>query len=56
MIAAWTGEKDLACQQLASLIHLPRPVTYGDLKLMPFWDPLRRDPHFEEIVASLAPK
>jgi hypothetical protein len=26
------------------------------LKLLPFWDPLRGDPRFEKIVASLAPK
>jgi len=25
------------------------------LKLMPFWDPLRGDPRFEQIVQSLAP-
>jgi hypothetical protein len=25
------------------------------LKLLPFWDPLRGDPRFEKIVASLAP-
>jgi hypothetical protein len=31
-------------------------VTYGALKLLPFWDPLRGDPRFEKIVASLAPK
>jgi len=24
--------------------------------LSPLWDPLRGDPRFEEIVASLAPK
>jgi hypothetical protein len=30
--------------------------TYGALKLLPFWDPLRGDPRFEKIVASLAPK
>jgi len=56
MIAAWTDEKDLACQQLATAIALPSPVSYGDLKLMPFWDSLRGDPCFEKIVASLAPK
>jgi hypothetical protein len=28
----------------------------GGLKLMPFWDPLRGDPRFEKIVASLASK
>jgi len=26
------------------------------LKLQPIWDPLRGDPRFEQIVASLAPK
>jgi hypothetical protein len=26
------------------------------VKLFPFWDPLRGDPRFEQIVASLAPK
>jgi serine/threonine protein kinase/Flp pilus assembly protein TadD len=56
MIAAWTGEKDLACEQLARAIRPPAPITYGQLKLMPFWDPLRGDPRFEKIVASLAPK
>jgi hypothetical protein len=56
MIAAWTGDKDLACQQLAIVARPPSPVTYGQLKLMPFWDPLRGDPCFEQIVASLAPK
>jgi hypothetical protein len=31
-------------------------TSYGVLKLMPFWDPLRGDPRVERIVASLAPK
>jgi hypothetical protein len=26
------------------------------LKLFRFWDPLRGDPRFEQIVASFAPK
>jgi TolB-like protein/class 3 adenylate cyclase/Tfp pilus assembly protein PilF len=56
MIAAWAGEKDLACEQLAVAIHPPSRLTYGQLKLLPFWDPLRGDPCFEKIVASLAPK
>jgi len=34
----------------------PGVATYGALKLLPFWDPLRGDPRFEKIVASLAPK
>ena len=56
MIAAWAGDKDLACQQLAIVARPPGPVTYGQLKLLPFWDPLRGDSRFEKIVASLAPK
>jgi tetratricopeptide (TPR) repeat protein len=50
MIAAWLGEKDLACEQLANAIRLPSAPSYGELKLLPFWDPLRGDPRFEKIV------
>src|SRR5215831_5023236 len=55
-IAAWVGDKDLACEQLATAIRCSSYVSYGELKLMPWWDPLRGDPCFEQIVASLAPK
>jgi TolB-like protein/Tfp pilus assembly protein PilF/predicted Ser/Thr protein kinase len=55
-IAAWVGDNDLACQQLAIVIHSRHEISYGELKLLPFWDPLRGDPRFEKIVASLAPK
>jgi tetratricopeptide (TPR) repeat protein len=50
VIAAWVGDKDLACEQLAMTIHRPGPLSYGQLKLMPFWDPLRGEPRFEKIV------
>jgi TolB-like protein/DNA-binding winged helix-turn-helix (wHTH) protein len=56
IIAAWVGNNDLACEQLAVVIHRRNEITYGELKLLPFWDPLRGDPCFEQIVASLAPK
>ncbi len=59
MIAAWVGEKDLACEQLATAVRCPTSgldLSYGELKLMPWWDALRGDPRFEKIVASLAPK
>jgi len=56
-IAASVGDKDLACEQLTHASRLPNAiVTYGQLKLLPFWDPVRGDPCFEKIVASLAPK
>jgi serine/threonine protein kinase/tetratricopeptide (TPR) repeat protein len=56
MIAAWIGDKDLACDQLARASRLPGGVSYGELRLLPYWDPLRDDPRFEKIIASLAPK
>jgi len=56
MIAAWVGDKGLACEQLAKAMPLPNAPSYGQLKLLPYWDPLRGDPRFEKIVASLAPK
>ncbi len=56
VIYAWTGEKDLALEQLSISAQIPSGVTYGDLKLNPQWDPLRGDPRFEKIVASFAPK
>jgi tetratricopeptide (TPR) repeat protein len=56
MIYAWTGEKDLALEQLAIAARIPGGVTYGELKLYPQWDSLRDNPRFEKIVASLAPK
>jgi serine/threonine protein kinase len=55
-IAAWVGERDLACEQLTIAARLPGYVGYGELKLLPWWDPLRGDPCFEKIVASHTPK
>ena len=55
-IYAWTGEKDLAIEQIATLERIPNYLSYGFLKLHPFWDSLRGDPRFEKIVADLAPK
>ena len=56
LIYAWTGEKDLALEQLSVAARIPGYLSYGQLRLHPYWDPLRGDPRFEKIVASLAPK
>ncbi|PYJ47508.1 MAG: hypothetical protein DME85_05110, partial [Verrucomicrobia bacterium] len=56
VICAWTGERDLAIEQLETLAKIPAGPSYGDLRLSPNWDSLRGDPRFEKIVASLAPK
>ena len=54
--AAWMGDKNLALEQLSALAGFRENFTYGPLKLLPFWDPLRGDPRFEQIVNALAPK
>jgi TolB-like protein/predicted Ser/Thr protein kinase len=56
IICAWTGERELALGQLEALTKTPGSHTYGNLRLSPMWDPLRGDPRFEKIVASIAPK
>jgi TolB-like protein/class 3 adenylate cyclase/Tfp pilus assembly protein PilF len=59
IIAAWVGERELAIDYLQRAVPTPgasQITSYGTLKLLPFWDPLRGDPRFEKIVASLVPK
>ena len=50
VIYAWTGEKDLAIKQIAATLKVPSLLSYGELRLHPFWDPLRGDPRFEKLV------
>ena len=56
LIYAWTGERDLAIEQLEIVAKIPTGPTYGMLRLDPVWDSLRGDPRFEKMVASLAPR
>ena len=56
IVAAWAGEKDLAYERLSAAVSHPSVLSYGRLKLLPWYDPLRGDPRFEKIVADLAPK
>src|SRR5207247_8533040 len=52
VIQAWIGEKDLALKQLEDLLQIPSPISYGQLRLFPWWDPSRDDPRFEQLVAE----
>jgi TolB-like protein len=52
VIHAWNGEKDLALKQLEDLLQIPGPISYGQLRLFPWWDPLRDDPRFERLVSQ----
>jgi tetratricopeptide (TPR) repeat protein len=47
---AWAGEKDLAFNQLERLIPLYGPISYGQFRLHPWWDPVRDDPRFDKIL------
>ena len=55
-VYTWTGDHDRAIELVQKLLTMPGYTNYGRLKFHPLWNPLRGDPRFEKIVASLAPK
>jgi TolB-like protein/Tfp pilus assembly protein PilF len=55
-VYTWTNEPDRAIELLQKLVTVPGYTNYARLKLHLMWNPLRGDPRFEKIVASLAPK
>ena len=50
LIYAWTGEKEQALDQIAAALQGPGHITYGQLRLHPWWDAIRDDPRFEKLV------
>jgi tetratricopeptide (TPR) repeat protein len=56
VVYAWANELDLAFEKLSSLTKVPNGVFYGQLKCDPYWEPLRKDPRYEKLLAELAPK
>jgi len=56
-IYAWANQPDNAFEQLNTLVKIPNlAFNYGDLKTNPCWDPIRKDPRFEKLLAELAPR
>ena len=55
-IQARFGDVDSAIAVLPHLLEVPAGITPADLRLNPFWDPLRNDPRFQKLVASPTPK
>jgi TolB-like protein/class 3 adenylate cyclase/Tfp pilus assembly protein PilF len=57
LIYTWLGQNNLALNELERASNTPAlPISYGDVKFNPLWDPLRDDPRFEKIASSLAPR
>jgi serine/threonine protein kinase/Flp pilus assembly protein TadD len=56
VIYAWSGESELACDQLQVATKIPGTLSYGQLRLSPLWDDLRGNPRFEKIVALPRPR
>jgi serine/threonine protein kinase/Tfp pilus assembly protein PilF len=52
VVYAWTNQNEAALNELKSLLQIPGPISYGQLRLHPYWDPLRGDPRFDELVAD----
>jgi tetratricopeptide (TPR) repeat protein len=52
VVYAWTGEKEAALNQLNILLQIPSPISYGELRLHPYWDPLRGDPRFNKLLSE----
>ena len=52
VVYAWTGEKEAALSELKGLLQLAAPISYGQLRLHPYWDALRGDPRFDKFVAE----
>src|SRR5438105_825849 len=50
LIYAWTGEKELALDQIAAALQGPGHITYGQLRLHPWWDAIREDPRFDKLA------
>jgi tetratricopeptide (TPR) repeat protein len=55
-VYTWSNEHGRAIEMLQKLTSMPSYINYARLKFHPLWKPLRGDPRFEKIVASLAPK
>jgi tetratricopeptide (TPR) repeat protein len=55
-VYAQVGETNRALELLELATRMPVATNYGALKLEETWDPLRGQPRFEAILASLAPK
>jgi TolB-like protein/Flp pilus assembly protein TadD len=55
VVYAWVDEPDLAFQDMTALAKVPYGLFYNDLKLSAYFEPLRKDSRFGELLAKIAP-
>ena len=53
-IFATIGDNDRAISLITGLLQRPAALTVASLKVEPQWDPLRKDPRFEALIAKSA--
>jgi tetratricopeptide (TPR) repeat protein len=51
-VQAQFGDIDSAIAALPHLLEAPGGVTVGNLRIDPLWDPLRKDPRFQKLIAE----
>jgi tetratricopeptide (TPR) repeat protein len=55
-VYTWTGEHERALDELQTLLGLPGYISYGYFKSDPAWEPLRKYPRYQQLLASLVSK
>ena len=51
-VCALVGEKDRAIAELKALLQIPSPANVHELRVLPVFQNLRRDPRFEALLAD----
>jgi len=52
-VYTWTGDHGRALDELQTLLGMPGYISYGYLKTDPAWEPLRDQPRFQHLLASM---
>ena len=50
IVYSMVGEQDKALDEIELLLSIPCSFTTWHLKLSPFWDPLRDNERFQELI------
>jgi hypothetical protein len=56
VVYAWNDQLDQAFATLYPLAKGPYGIYYGQMKLDPYWEPLRKDPRYDQLLTELTRK